>query len=46
MGWLKNMGVGRKISLGFALLALLMVFTIVIALSRINSVAGDQYQSI
>ena len=38
MNWLNNMSVGRKISSGFAILSLLIIFTIVTAMGRITDV--------
>ncbi|MCK5092365.1 MAG: HAMP domain-containing protein, partial [Gammaproteobacteria bacterium] len=36
MSWLTNAGVGKKIAAGFAVLALIMIATVIIALGRIN----------
>lgn len=37
MKWLIDLGIGKKIAGGFGFMALLMIITVVIALSRINS---------
>ena len=37
MKWLTDLGVGKKIAGGFAVMAILMVITVVIAISRIDS---------